>query len=102
MDAELQRGKVIYPKSHSQEEMEPRCELSHAEAEAHGLCATSGGRVIVHPVQLFNKFFSWQEVLPKTNPNYLLNLNLHHSAVLSQEQKQFIIVCWVIILIFCE
>lgn len=44
--------------------------------------------------------FPWQEVLLKTNPKYLLNLNLYLSAALSQIQKQLIIVFWVIILTF--
>lgn len=35
-EAELQRGKGIYAKSHSQEEVEPGCELSLVEGRAIG------------------------------------------------------------------
>lgn len=41
LDPELQRGDIVYPESHSWKEVEAGCELSLAEAEAHGLCATS-------------------------------------------------------------
>lgn len=62
MEPELQRGKVIYPKSYSQREVDPGCELSVAESAAAVFVplhpSAVGGRAVVHPEQLFDTRFS--------------------------------------------